>query len=448
MTVYLLCYIAAFLLSGSGYHVFAGLGLLSAAIYLYWKDYQNTGNVIHLRGIYSLSFVGGQGLSAMKLSYISQEWSSWTWITLFAAYTGFYAVFQWLDKRAGAFGSNVRNAAAKKHKVHSVHMERMAPAVFLCAGLLTMITSGFFLLEAYTLGFLPLLIRGVPHAYSEFHITGIHYFTVCCVLVPALSVIYFCLDRGRSRGKTVLLILMDVIALGIPILCVSRFQMLFAILLAVLVYFQMEERVNLYYAGAALVLLIVLYVILTIARSHDVEYLNAVFEMKNAKMPIFITQPYMYISNNYDNFDLLVQGIEDFTWGKKMMTPLWVLSGLKFLFPSLMAAPVFVTKAELTTLTLYYDAYCDFGLVGVLLFSCLLGAFSYWLTQKIPQWGNPIVYLFYAQIAVYLLLSFFTTWFSNPTTWFYLAATAAMAIFTELISRHSGRRPFKRNKYK
>ena len=35
-------------------------------------------------------------------------------------------------------------------------------------------------------------------------------------------------------------------------------------------------------------------------------YLNGIFEMKNAATPIFITQPYMYIANNYDNFDCLV----------------------------------------------------------------------------------------------------------------------------------------------
>ena len=33
-----------------------------------------------------------------------------------------------------------------------------------------------------------------PHAYSTFHITGVHYFTVSCVLVPALSVLYFCIE--------------------------------------------------------------------------------------------------------------------------------------------------------------------------------------------------------------------------------------------------------------
>ena len=42
---------------------------------------------------------------------------------------------------------------------------------------------------------------------------------------------------------------------------------------------------------------------------------------------------------------------------------------------------------------------------------------------------NPIMYLFYGQLAIYLGLAFFTTWFSNPTTWFWLALTTMMFIF-------------------
>lgn len=225
-----------------------------------------------------------------------------------------------------------------------------------------------------------------------------------------------------------LLLLMDLLALGIPILCVSRFQLLFSVFLAVLVYFLMEERLNLFYAAAALAALIPLYILLTFARSHDAAYLTAVFEMKQENLPIFVTQPYMYVANNYDNFDCLVKGLEKFTLGKKMLTPVWTLTGLKFLFPSLMEAPIFVTKQELTTLTLYYDAYCDFGLLGVAVLAGLLGAVSYWLMQGIRRARNPMYYLLYAQVAVYLMLSFFTTWFSNPTTWFYLAVTALMAV--------------------
>ena len=52
------------------------------------------------------------------------------------------------------------------------------------------------------------------------------------------------------------------------------------------------------------------------------------------------------------------------------------------------------------------------------------------MMQMMKKVRNPIAYLFYAQIAVYLSLSFFTTWFSNPTTWFYLAVTGAAAVVT------------------
>ncbi|MFR5733553.1 MAG: hypothetical protein ACLUD2_18095 [Clostridium sp.] len=45
---------------------------------------------------------------------------------------------------------------------------------------------------------------------------------------------------------------------------------------------------------------------------------------------------------------------------------------------------------------------------------------------------NPLGYLLYAQFAAYLMLSFFTTWFSNTTTWFYLILTGIMALFYHL----------------
>ena len=84
------------------------------------------------------------------------------------------------------------------------------------------------------MGYIPLLLRGVPHAYSYFHVTGLHYLTVSCVLVPALSVIYFCIEGVRSLGRLVCMLLADAAAVAIPLLCVSRSQLLFAVLLALI----------------------------------------------------------------------------------------------------------------------------------------------------------------------------------------------------------------------
>ena len=153
------------------------------------------------------------------------------------------------------------------------------------------------------------------------------------------------------------------------------------------------------------------YLLLTVMRSHSVEYLNGIFEMKNSHMPIFITQPYMYIANNYDNFNCLVEQLESHSLGLRMLFPVWALTGLKFLFPVLVSFPLFVTKKELTTLTLFYDAYYDFGIFGMVLLGALLGAACYFLVRRRRKMSCPAGHVIYAQIAMYMMLSFFTTWF-------------------------------------
>ena len=80
-------------------------------------------------------------------------------------------------------------------------LESYAGTVFFCAVALAALSAGCFAIEAVYMGYIPLLLRGVPHAYSYFHVTGLHYLTVSCVLVPALSVIYFS-HRGRSQPGT------------------------------------------------------------------------------------------------------------------------------------------------------------------------------------------------------------------------------------------------------
>ena len=124
MVVYLLCYAAAFLLERSGFYLLSGAGLVAAAVYLYRKDYAASGNMLHLRAIYSLAWVGGQGLACMKLSRLSTVWSVWTWLSFLAAYVGFYLTFGFLEK---GDHSLVRMSSRRPN------LERTAPSFFFCA---------------------------------------------------------------------------------------------------------------------------------------------------------------------------------------------------------------------------------------------------------------------------------------------------------------------------
>lgn len=435
MAVYGGCHAAAFLLDRAGLCWPAGFCLMGAALWLYISDYRRSGCLVHLRGLFSLFWIGGQGVACLKLSRLQVPWSPITWICFFLAYSVFYLTFAWLSGEISLGGKRGRNPAwpAARTQGGKPLGGVSGAGLFECLLGVTAVSLAAFCFEAWYLGYIPFLVRGVPHAYSYFHVTGVHYFTVSCVLAPALGVLFFVTDRGRSgQAKRLLAAAAVLIALAIPILCVSRFQLILAVALAVFVYILWEGSFPLAWGAGLAVLMVAAYAVLTVARSHDVAYLNGIFEMKNESTPIFITQPYMYIANNYENFNYLVEHLEQFAWGMRSLFPLWALTGLKFVMPSLANYPILVNKEELTTVTLFYDAYYDFGAAGVILLSGILGAVSFLLMRKLSRMQNPVDYLFYAQIGVYLSLSFFTTWFSNPTTWFYLAVTAALWLYCRI----------------
>lgn len=435
MIIYLISYVLCFCLARLGWFIPSGLVLIAGGIWLYWRDYRASGNLIHLRGLFCLFFVGGQGISCFKLSRLQEPWSLMTWACFLAAVVFFYLAFalvmawlgeprqpHWMKKQA-------RGSREILPQERSRALRLYKKPLFYSMGIVAGVSSAAFLLEAVVLGYVPFFLRGVPHAYSYFHISGVHYFTVSCVLEPSLAVLYYMAGEERSRLRRVLAVVFTAICLANPILCVSRFQLILAVGMAVFTFIAVNHRIRVYQAAILVCLMIPAYVVLTIARSHDVAYLNGIFEMRNEATPIFITQPYMYIANNYDNFDCLVRELPAHAMGLRMLFPLWALTGLKFLVPSLVNFPIYVNKEELTTLTLIYDAYYDFGIVGVALFCALLGAACAFLVWKLSQVKNPVEYVIYAQIAMYMTLSFFTTWFSNPATWFYLAATLAVYLF-------------------
>jgi hypothetical protein len=164
------------------------------------------------------------------------------------------------------------------------------------------------------------------------------------------------------------------------------------------------------------------------ARGHSISYLNGIFEMKR-NFPIFVSQPYIYIANNYDNVNCLIRELPAHSFGLKMLFPFFALTGLKFLRPELVNFPIYVTKTELTTVTLIYDAWYDFGILGVVLFMALLGFIAARFEKKLRSVHSPVFCMLYAQLAIYLMLSFFTTWFSNPATWVYFGETAFVLWF-------------------
>ena len=172
MFVYLICYGAGMLFAYSAHYCMSGLSLVLAAVYLYFYDYKKSGNPLHLRGLFSAFWVGGQALSCMKLSRLQTDWSYVTWACFFVALTVFWCVYELAEKRF----ENQRNSAGSRvtelgKDENTAGVSGYGLGLFTAVILLMLVSLAAFILEAVVLGYIPFFVRGVPHAYSYFHIT-------------------------------------------------------------------------------------------------------------------------------------------------------------------------------------------------------------------------------------------------------------------------------------
>ena len=579
----------SFALSRMGMYAASGILLMAAAVifasYYCIKD----GRRINPPAVFSISWMGGIGISCLKLSYLETDWETLTWISLFAAYAAFITgyklavnanskIFEKTKNKSSlksdavpdsCDGSDYPASAVSQHIIcrqkkasgeFYTYNEAHRRALYIMMNAIAVISLISLIAEVYILGYIPLFTTDTPHAYSYFHVSGLHYFTISCCLLPALGTLCLweelmhedfspeeiktefesgvgkfdskagkCVRNlsaaqnqkaekseecpaiikkvtGLNAGKKADIFICMSMGVLIPILLVSRYQLFFGILLAgycILILNRMRFSIKLNIrsvlaAGVVCFILVMLYVFITIERAHSVEYLNGIFEMKNERLPIFVSQPYIYIANNFDNFNCLVKELPEHTKGLRMCFPFIALTGLKFLKPELAAFPIYITKEELTTVTLIYDSYYDFGLIGVIVFCLIVGAaaaFIEWAvfdstvssctassdadsaaktdigcvaktdascaakmdadyekgtahtdmtaknlqkeSKSSVQTGekNPFYILLYAEVLIYMSLAFFTTWLSNPTTWFLFGVTVIGLLLARIIDR-------------
>lgn len=397
--------------------------------------------LVDLRALLSLSWLFGLGLANLRLSNLHEPWTDTSIISFF----GFYALTLFAYEACMLLPKKKENevpdAAAKS---------RVTKALYT----LILVTSGIsflcFCAEVVKLRYIPLFAT-FTHAYNYFHVTGLHYFTFSSMFTHALTVLFlmFAKKEERPKKRMRLILIANILSLLIPILCVSKLQFLLVFFYPVMILllklrFKKFSDLPLKRIGiAALVIAVVLLLagfVFTVRRNYPEGYLQEIFDMKDPETPEIAQLLYMYVSNNYANFNHMTLTLTEHAHGLRSAFPIVALTGMKFVVPELIPPDTILVKKELSTLSVIYDAYFDFGLIGVICFSVLFGALLAGITRlnERKQRQNPITLLMCAELALYAGLSFFDTWFSNPTSWFWFAITILMYIYVEY-QRRRGR---------
>ena len=398
-------------------------------------------SLVSFRFLLSFSWGVGEGMAAMRLSRLMGYWTWMSWASFLLFYVCFLGGFLILQEaEAQKDRRNLEHPKALeglKDVENPVSRSRLLTAVIV----LTIVSTACFFLEAHLLGFIPAFSKET-HAYNTFHITGIHYLTVSGCLVPGLETVWFLSGKRTGRQMAVLL-LCCLAAFAVPVLSLSKFDLVVCLVLPIGVWFLMRPALSpkqmALVVGGVILLIAAATVYTTLSRHYKPGYIGSIFQMRDEDMPVALQYVYMYVSNNFANFNVLTErlrgGTIPYLYGIKQLFPLFALTGLKFLKPSLVSYPLPITKTELNTLTIIYDAYYDFGLAGVIGFGLIFGAVCALLRQAVNRSENPIFCFLYAETALYAALSFFSAWFSVPTTWFWYAVTLMIWLFVQGSSR-------------
>ena len=155
MLIYLICYGAGMLFASSAHYCMSGISLLLAAVYLYFYDYKKSGNPLHLRGLFSAFWVGGQALSCMKLSHLQTDWSYVTWACFFVALTSFWCVYELADRKLERKEGIKTNQQRTETVEKDTGVSGYGLGLFTAVILLTLVSLTAFTLEAVVLGYIP-----------------------------------------------------------------------------------------------------------------------------------------------------------------------------------------------------------------------------------------------------------------------------------------------------
>jgi len=422
--IFMMAYCLALVLDSFGHSILAGGLLVVTAFSLYVGFVSASRNPVDIRALLSLGWVFGLGLAIMRLSSYHFQWTMESKI----CFGGFYLFYM----LGGAFYRDREDKTSSR----TVNIDRMYVAILIMSA----VSLATFIVEAIILGYIPIFSEDT-HAYNYFHVTGLHYFTVSSIFTHCFTVTYVLEAKKRdlttSKRRKMWIIGANMVSFIINIMCLGKLNIMLSVAFPVLIvlgqvrvadFKKLPWKKIIAVFCVAAVLVVGLFVAFTKLRHYEPGYLDEIFSFRDPQTPTWVQYPYMYIANNYANFNYLTMCIEEHSHGLKEMFPVIALTGLKFVYPQLTAFPQYFMKIEMNTLTLIYDAYYDFGVAGVLVFGIIFGLVSRLITVRSRR-RDPMSMLIFSQIAIYAGLSFFSAWFTVPTTWFWIALTVMYGLF-------------------
>jgi oligosaccharide repeat unit polymerase len=251
------------------------------------------------------------GLADLKFSALQRIWVTESWMLLLTGLSAFLV---------GTYITYVLNIEKKLVPIPSMRLllhgerireERLFRLITISVALYTVSYLVIFLVK----GFLPIFAVG-QYSRVEFYVFGFGVLIniTCCIVF--FTLLYLLLVQG-NRSRKVLLVLLAMFSLGTYFLLLQRFQVIMAIVICfTLLYYAthlVRPRTMLLFTA---IIVAFFYWILSLRLGHlAMTFTWIVSQMRFPVEYAALTEPYMYMVMNLENFAHAVTQVESHTWG-------------------------------------------------------------------------------------------------------------------------------------
>ncbi|MBR2658325.1 oligosaccharide repeat unit polymerase [Candidatus Saccharibacteria bacterium] len=385
--------------------------LAIAILVICWKGY---GTVANFVGIFGFFWFFVLGLSCLQLHGLQVGWKDETWACLIIAYLAFLA------------GYTIHNHMKKD--VSMLEKEKITKkSFFRLLVIIAATVSVAFVIEVLIRKEIPIFSKNMS-SYMNFGVSGIHYFTVSSCLMLPLSIIYmfkYWKNEKPSIREIATIICINVAMFAIPFLIVSRQLIVITLIISATTVLILKPKL----AGIIIMVTAVVgvlgWAVISTYRNQDVEYLRTALEIDTeSAADVRLMQVYMYAACGFDNFNVNVGNVEEYTYGRKVLFPAFALTGLKFIIPGIEDENLGRITPRFNTYPVVMKPYQDFGILGIILYMMIIGFLCRYV-DRLGQ-GKPTYIIIKVLLIYCLAITFFNNAFASATIWFYIIMMIAI----------------------
>jgi len=346
------------------------------------------------------------GLADLKLSWHQYEWNLFSWavilISISSVLLGMFVVY------VINFGNeNISINATRKLIMNYKLNIKLLYKIIIIVFLLYFVS---YITIYLIVGFIPLFTALPNITRTKWSVFG---FGLIIHLAPAILyfiALYFLNVRKKAVSKLSLSFI-AIATLGSFLLLLQRFDLVIAIVLSIVFFYYGTNKFRLKNVIiVSLFLIVFMYSISTVrVSSLFIEYLYMTSKMKISSQYAFLTEPYMYVVMNLENFANVVNNFDSYSFGYFTFDFILALTGLKHWiaeYAQLRDFPELIT-AEFNTYTMFFTFYRDFGILGLLLFPLGLGMLISNLYYKMRIKPDLNSISLYGIFVIVIIFSFF-----------------------------------------